>query len=112
LFNSSNVVFGFLRSASGAFTTFSAPGAGTAPNQGTLPESINAAGAITGGYFKANVNHAFVRSAGGVITQFQAPGAGTAAGQGTVGLAINAAGAIAGYYVDPTNVIHAFLRTP
>src|SRR6516164_7884337 len=45
------------------------------------------------------------------IITFDAPGAGTAAGQGTTPIVINPAGVIAGFYVDPSNVVHSFLRS-
>ncbi|MGA9688201.1 MAG: hypothetical protein WBQ81_15700, partial [Candidatus Sulfotelmatobacter sp.] len=44
------------------FTTFEAPGAGTGAAQGTVPFSINTAGAIAGMYYDANnAYHGFVR---------------------------------------------------
>src|ERR1700691_5763045 len=92
------------------FTTFDAPGAGTANAQGTFAQSINE-GAIAGFYIDGSgVYHGFVRAAGGTITTFDAPGAGTAAGQGTYAHSINTAGVIAGYYADTSNVDHGFLR--
>jgi hypothetical protein len=36
--------------AQGQFTSFDAPGAGTGPAQGTLPQQITAAGTIVGNY--------------------------------------------------------------
>src|ERR1700689_4108430 len=74
-----------------SFTTFEAPGAGTGASQGTIPFSINTAGAVTG-----------------TITTFDAPGAGTGAAQGTVSFSINSAGDIAGTYVDASYVYHGF----
>jgi predicted membrane protein len=60
--NTSGILRGFLRSQTGAFTTFAAPGAGTAQGQGTIPIANNSALAITGNYIDANnVNHGFVR---------------------------------------------------
>jgi hypothetical protein len=38
----------YLRAPDGTFTTFDAPGAGTGPFQGTGPNGMNPAGAITG----------------------------------------------------------------
>lgn len=53
---------GFLRARNGTITTFDAPGAGTAPGQGTVADDINPEGVITGFYFDANnVSHGFVR---------------------------------------------------
>ena len=93
------------------FTTFEAPGAGTSEGQGTVPFSINTAGAIAGMYYDANnAYHGFVRAATGTITTFEAPGAGTGAAQGTVSFSINTAGDIAGTYVDARYVYHGFAR--
>jgi hypothetical protein len=60
--DANNVSHGFLRSgASGAFTSFDAPGAGTGSYEGTGAFAINAAGAIAGTYIDANsVLHGFV----------------------------------------------------
>src|SRR5437660_11131546 len=52
------VLHGFVRSTDGTFTTYDAPGAGTGAGQGTLPESNNTPGAITGQFIDGNfVNH-------------------------------------------------------
>jgi hypothetical protein len=94
------------------FTTFNAPGAGTAAGQGTIGIGINAPGAIEGYYLDAsNVYHAFVRARNGTITTFDAPGAGAGAFQGTVAFGLTDAGDITGYYLDGSNVVHGFLRT-
>ncbi|TMB98590.1 MAG: hypothetical protein E6J42_05600 [Chloroflexi bacterium] len=100
------------------FTTFDAAGAGTGPNQGTFPQSINE-GAITGYFVDGNnVAHGFLRDPDGTITTFDAAGAGTGFGQGTVPTSINPNGAISGYYVSaftlppPSNLNHGFLRDP
>lgn len=53
---------GFIRSASGKFTTFDVPGAGAGAFQGTVPYSNNIRNAITGNYVDANnVSHGFLR---------------------------------------------------
>ena len=94
-----------------SFTTFDAPGAGTGTNQGTLPLSINTAGATAGIYLDgSNLAHGFVRAANGTITDFDAPGAGTGKNQGTFPFSINTAGDIAGMYSDASNVYHGFVR--
>ena len=94
-------------------TTFDVPGAGTGPFQGTSPQGINAAGAVTGEYVDASdVNHGFVRASNGAITTFDVPGAGTGPGQGTIPLSNNPVDAITGYYIDASDVTHGFLRTP
>jgi len=117
--DSHNVNHGFLRSPTGdKLITFDAPGAGmtAGSGQGTLPESISDAGAITGRYIDANnVNHGFLRSpTGDKLITFDAPGAGMTAGsgQGTLPESISDAGAITGRYIDANNVNHGLLRTP
>jgi hypothetical protein len=80
----------------GVFTVFDAPGAGTGYQQGTLPNSINDAGAITGYYLDADASsHGFVRGPSGPVETSDAPPAsGTS---GTYAYNINNAGAIAGF---------------
>lgn len=112
-----NAIRGFVRSPSGKFTTFEAPGASSvaAFGFGTFPESINDAGAITGHYADANgLYHGFLRGPEGEFTIFEAPGADTIAGggNGTLPKSINAAGAITGHYADAQAVIHGFVRSP
>src|SRR6267143_580013 len=69
------------------FITFDAPGAGTGAFQGTLAQSVNAAGAIAGYYDDAsNAFHGFLRARDGTVTTFDAPGAGTLFGQGTTAM--------------------------
>jgi len=120
--DASNVAHGFLRAPDGTFTTFEAPGAGTgsgAPGcsltvtcQGTVPENINAPGAITGQYVDASgVNHGFLRARDGTLTTFDVPGAGTGGGQGTISVCNNPVDAITGYYFDANGVSHGFLRS-
>jgi hypothetical protein len=105
------VSYGFVRSADGTFTTFSAPNAGNGAypyHQGTYALSINTAGTIAGYYTDANgLSHGFTGTAGGTITSFDPIGS-----AGTYGESINAAGAIAGYYVDDVaGAYHGFVRT-
>jgi hypothetical protein len=91
--------------------TFDAPSAGTGTGKGTLPNSINPEGTITGYCADAsNLFHGFLRGPDGAITTFDAPGAGTSSGQGTFPVAVSPAEAITGYYVDASNVGHGFLR--
>jgi hypothetical protein len=94
------------------FTVINVPGAGTAANEGTLGESINASGVIAGNYWDTNdVTHGYVRAANGTITTFNAPEAGTSALQGTGGCyGINAAGDIAANYIDANFTFHGLLR--
>ena len=87
-------------------------GAGTGAGQGTLPESNNTPGAITGQFIDGNfVNHAFVRSNQGIFSTFDVPGMGTGAGQGTIPVDNNDPGAIVGEAIDGGTVIHGFLAT-
>ncbi len=107
-----NVFHGFLRSPGGKFTSFDAPGADTTAGDfnGTLPNAINDAGAITGVYYDAsNEGHGFLRSPEGKFTTFDVAGGliGT-----TTPIALNLEGAIVGYYLDPNFLFHAFLRRP
>ena len=96
-----------LTSGRRVFTTFDAPGAGTGPFQGTLPQAINPAGAIAGLYLDASsLYHGFLRDPDGALTTIDVPGA-----HQTFPYSINPAGAIAGYY-GVAGVIHGFLRAP
>src|SRR5215469_6029952 len=53
------------------FITFDVPGAA----QGTFPNAINPAGAITGYYLDASsLNHSFLRDTDGTFTTFDPPG--------------------------------------
>jgi hypothetical protein len=84
-----------VRAASGAITTFEAPGA-LALN--TFATSINTAGTVAGVYLDAvGVNHGLVRAASGAITTFNAPCAGAGYRLGTYAESINETGDIAGY---------------
>ncbi|HUI61720.1 MAG TPA: hypothetical protein VLX90_15950 [Steroidobacteraceae bacterium] len=115
--DSKNVSHAFVRGASGAFSTFDAPGAGRTSGSGwgTFPRSINNAGTITGHFIDSgNVNHGFVRDPSGRLAAFDAPGESTAAssGDGTFPQSIDQAGAVAGYYTDRQGWYRGFLRSP
>jgi hypothetical protein len=102
---------GFVRSPSGKITTFDAPGADTTPGSynGTVPNSINDLGEITGYYADVSgLVHGFLRSANGKFTSFDVPGSGGV----TFPLALNLQGTVVGYYLDPNSLVHAFLRRP
>jgi hypothetical protein len=110
--DANNVYHGFLRSPDGKFTIFNAPGADTNAGDfnGTLPNGINDAGAITGVYYDAsNEGHGFLRSPKGKFTTFDVPG-------GIIGamnpIALNREAAIVGYYLGQNGVFQAFLRRP
>ncbi|MGB9332328.1 MAG: hypothetical protein WCB10_16315 [Steroidobacteraceae bacterium] len=115
--DSHNVNHGFVRGPSGEFTAFDAPGASSAAGSGdgTFPESINDAGAITGHYTdRHNLYRGFLRSPGGELITFDAPGAGTTAGVGcgTFPASISEAGAITGHYTEGHSLYHGFVRGP
>lgn len=119
-FDSTTMAHGYLRSPNGTtFTTIDAPWAATGPYpSGTVTDSINDSGTITGNYFDANgALHSFVRTADNNFTPIDVPGAGggppNAYGfQGTIAASINATGAITGNYVDSNNLSHGFVRAP
>ena len=76
----------------------------------TVPQSINAAGQITGtvGSPGGQLTYGFLRQADGTITRFDLGN-----GRWTFPAAINAAGQITGYfykYFDPGTALHGFLR--
>jgi hypothetical protein len=121
--NSGNLVHhAYMRTAGGKFTTFDAPGAGTGNNQGTgcpgCAPGINSWGAIAGTYTDTdNVFHGYLRSPEGKFTTFNAPGAGSGADEGTgcpsdCPVSLNDFGAVAGIYIDATDTLHGYLRSP
>lgn len=96
----------FLRSATGAVTTFSPPGSITSNCL-----SINNSGVIVGYYQDASsASHGFVLAANGTVSTIDAPDAGTGFFQGTAANAINQAGVITGSYVDAGYAQHGFVR--
>ena len=111
--DANSVNHGFLRGPDGKFTTFDAPGAGTASYQGTgcfsdCPVSLNDWGAITGIYIDANyVSHGYLRSPEGKIVTVDPVGS-----TYTFPAGINDLGSITGYYIDANGVYHGFLTIP
>jgi hypothetical protein len=95
-------VHGFVRQSDGVITPFNAPCAGAS----TFPNSINAAGVITGNYY-CNGAHGFVRDRDGKMSILDPTGS-----TYTMPTSINDAGAITGWYVDASGVTHGFLRSP
>jgi hypothetical protein len=95
-------VHAFVRQSDGVITPFNAPCAGAS----TFPNSINAAGVITGIYYGCGAR-GFVRDRDRKITTFDPPGS-----TYTMPTSINDAGAITGWYVDTSSVTHGFLRSP
>ena len=124
--DSSNVPHGFVRTASGTFTEFNAPGGGSFTNEndrtlGISMMNIDAAGDVAGSYFdKKFAQHGFLRAANGTFTTIDAPGAETAPcpthGNGSVVLCgtfsviPDAGGDITGSYVDSNGIVHGFVR--
>ena len=109
--DANNVFHGFVRSPEGTFTTFDSPGADTTVGDfnGTLPNAIDDAGAITGVYYDANsVGHGFLRTREGAFATFDAPGANGL----TNPIALNLEGAAVGYYFNQNDTFGAFLRRP
>jgi hypothetical protein len=106
--DANNVFHGFARSPKGAYTSFDVPGADLTAQDfnGTLPNAINDAGAITGVYYDIdNVAHGFLRGPQGAMTTFDPPGS-----TATIPIALNLESDIVGYYVDQNNLFGAFLR--
>src|SRR5215469_15691421 len=100
-------------------TTFDAPGAGTAADQGTIAFAVNLSGAIAG--FTRDTNnarHGFLRAPDGTFTIFDDPNAGTCStscgnignGQGTRAYAINPSGQIVGFFTDNSARCHGYVR--
>ena len=107
--DNNNVQHGFIRSPWGAFTSFDAPGAGTAAGEGTmvtLESGLNVQGETIGWSVVApSTAHGFVRERNGVITLFDPPGS-----VFTVPGAINPEGLIVGGAYDANFVLHGFVR--
>jgi len=103
---------GFLRSPSGEFATFDAPGADLTPGDynGTFPSAMNDLGVITGVYWDVNgFSHGFLRDQEGRFTSFDVSGVG---GYGSTPKAIDIEGAVVGYDLDSNYVFYAFVRNP
>jgi hypothetical protein len=125
-YDSSSVPHGFVRSASGTFTEFSAPGGGHFTNNATdqilgiSVMGIDAAGDVAGSYYDTNLaQHGFLRAANGTFTTLNAPGAGASpcpqygTGSrlcGTFAVVLDATGDITGGYADSNGIAHGFVR--
>jgi hypothetical protein len=110
--DASNVFHGYVRTPEGKFTSFEAPGSDTNAGDfnGTLPNGINDAGAITGVYYDAsNEGHGFLRSPEGKFTTFDVTGGSIGT---TTPIALNLESAIVGFYLDQAGVFEGFLRHP
>jgi hypothetical protein len=107
--DSSNLVHGFVRIATGVITEFNATGLSS-----TFVSGINRRGQIAGnGAHPAghtNYTHGFLRNPNGNFIHIDP--AGPNGSQNTANLAINDSGEISGIYVDVTGgVVHGFLRS-
>ena len=115
--DANSVSHGFLRSPSGSFTTFDAPGAGTSPGQGTTVLGLNLEGAVVGFFLNAKTYYAFARTPDGKFKTFSAPGACNMSVEegchGTGAWNINFFGTIVGPYEDTSGnfVAHTFVRS-
>jgi hypothetical protein len=88
---------GFVRDGDGNITVFDAPIASPLPGTGTLPQSINHGGDITGRFVDAYRGRSFVRHRDGNITVFDAPNA-----SDTEAFSINGRGDVTGEFSDAT----------
>jgi hypothetical protein len=89
------------------FSSWEAPGAGTASGQGTFAQGMNAAGAIVGSYVDAtSAYHGYWRAKRGRFIEFDAPPDSSY----LLPLSINPDKAITGFYEDSSHLAHAFLR--
>src|SRR5207249_3207392 len=93
---------GFLRDATGVFTTLDVPGA-----LYTFAFGINGNGEIVGAYLDGVATHGFVRDVTGAYTTVDVPGSLRTEVHG-----IADDGRIVGLYDDVNNVIHGFVGTP
>jgi hypothetical protein len=105
----------------GHIIEFDAPGAGTAPGQGTVAFGLNLSGTVVGFFRDTNsARHGFLRTPWGSIITFDDPAAGTCSancgaigdGEGTRGYSINLFGDVAGFFTDTTAHCHGFVRSP
>jgi hypothetical protein len=103
--DAAGVFHGFLLDATGSYTSFDVPGAGTRVGEGTTAIAINANGDTTGFYFDNAGQHGFVRDPLGNFSTFTVTGAFT-----MQPLAINASGEVAGVYAFSNTLGHSFLR--
>jgi hypothetical protein len=124
-YSTPSAYYGFMRSASGTFSSINAPLAGTgegvnSKKQGTTPVAINHSGQVTGYYIDSStVQHGFVLAANGsTYTVVDPTGVGTCLNHsngtnfgGTTASGIDAAGDVAGTYTDASCVQHGFIRS-
>ena len=105
--DSNSVVWGLILSHHKRIV-FQDPEASETYGNGTQPEAINDAGAVTGLYADAQgVVHGFYRSPTGQFSEFDPQGS-----VYTEPFAINANGTVTGYWYDAQGANHGFIWTP
>lgn len=103
-----SVVWGFIVGGNKRRIVFQDPKASTTYGNGTQPEAINDAGAVTGLYADAQGDvHGFYRSPTGRFSEFDPTGS-----VYTLPFAINASGTVTGYWYDAQGGNHGFIWTP
>ena len=108
------VYHGFTRDAAGTITILDAPGAGTAAQEGTEIDDLNASGTVVGGISVGlvggvNATHSVMHTADGTYTVFDPP---QAAGVSSFAYGINDSGTIIGTYRGTDLIRHAYLLQP
>jgi len=98
--NPNAVRHGFLRHKDGTIATIDPEG-----SVGTVIQSINAQGQVTGNYVAGDTAHAFLWNKDGTFTTFDPPDSYNTAPQD-----INENGDIIGYFGDVNNGLHGFVR--
>lgn len=98
--NPNAVRHGFVRHKNGTFTTIDPAG-----SIGTVVQSINAEGNITGNYVADDSVHGFLQTKHGTFTPFDPPNSYNTAPQ-----RIKESNEIVGYFGDVNNALHGFLR--
>jgi hypothetical protein len=102
--DASGITHAYIRSATGAITTFDAVAGATF----TAAYGINDAGMIVGDYTDAaGISHGYIRSASGLVSNFSVFGSGA-----TEPLGINDLGEVTGAYVGTDGVTHGFITSP
>ncbi|HEY6486870.1 MAG TPA: hypothetical protein VIX83_10855 [Candidatus Cybelea sp.] len=106
--DTNSVVWGLILGKNHKRTSFQDPNASETYGNGTQPEAINDAGAVTGFYADAQGNvHGFYRSPSGQFSEFDPQGS-----IFTEPYAINDSGTVTGYWYDAAGATHGFVWAP